>query len=292
MLRLRPLKDPGDVFSTRRDGGAAGLYQQLFGSLEDKLAAATTVYVAPDGALNLVPFARLKLADGRYWGERQEVRLLQSGRDLLRPDPDRPARGLLALGGIDFSAAAIAEAKPDSLFLGSAMPDHAGAITRASGTFRDGFAQLAASGRRTRSRSGTDGCARMSRPRCGRVQLPARRGCWRCGRGRGCCTWRRMASILRASRRSRCCCRALRSPAPNRELAGADADGILFALEAQGLNLEGTELVVLSACDTAQGSLDYSEGVFGLARALRTAGARNVLVTQWKLNDGMGDGLL
>ena len=44
--------------------------------------------------------------------------------------------------------------------------------------------------------------------------------------------------------------------------------------------------MVLSACDTAQGRLDYSEGVYGLARALRTAGARNVLVTLWKLNDG------
>ncbi len=44
----------------------------------------------------------------------------------------------------------------------------------------------------------------------------------------------------------------------NRELAGTGADGILFALEAQGLNLHGTELVVLSACDTARGSLDYS----------------------------------
>ena len=72
----------------------------------------------------------------------------------------------------------------------------------------------------------------------------------------------------------------------NRELAGIGTDGILFALEAEGLNLEGTELVVLSACDTAQGNLDYSEGVFGLARALRTAGARNVLVTLWPLNDG------
>ena len=72
----------------------------------------------------------------------------------------------------------------------------------------------------------------------------------------------------------------------NRALAAKGNDGILFALEAQGLNLDGTELVVLSACNTAQGSLDYSEGVFGLVRALRTAGARNVLVTLWPLNDG------
>ncbi|MBO4224735.1 CHAT domain-containing protein [Bradyrhizobium neotropicale] len=42
---------------------------------------------------------------------------------------------------------------------------------------------------------------------------------------------------------------------------------------------------MLSACDTAQGSLDYSEGVSGLVRALRTAGARNVLVALWPLND-------
>jgi hypothetical protein len=35
-----------------------------------------------------------------------QIRLLQSGRDLLRPDPDKPAHGLLALGGIDFGAVA------------------------------------------------------------------------------------------------------------------------------------------------------------------------------------------
>jgi CHAT domain-containing protein len=72
----------------------------------------------------------------------------------------------------------------------------------------------------------------------------------------------------------------------NRALAKNEDDGILFALEAQGLNLDGSELVVLSACDTARGSLDYSEGVYGLVRAFRTAGARNVLVTLWPLNDG------
>ena len=50
------------------DAAAAALYQKLFARFEDKLAAATTVYIAPDGILDLVPFARLKLADGRYWG--------------------------------------------------------------------------------------------------------------------------------------------------------------------------------------------------------------------------------
>ena len=62
-------------------------------------------------------------------------------------------------------------------------------------------------------------------------------------------------------------------------------DGILYSLEAQGLNLEGTELVVLSACDTGKGSLDYSEGVYGLVRALRIAGARQVLMTLRPVDD-------
>lgn len=71
----------------------------------------------------------------------------------------------------------------------------------------------------------------------------------------------------------------------NTALAGDSHDGILYAVEAQGLNLEGTELVVLSACETAQGVIDYSEGVYGLVRALRTAGAGNVLVTLRPVGD-------
>ena len=47
--------------------------------------------------------------------------------------------------------------------------------------------------------------------------------------------------------------------------------GILYAIEAMGLNLHGSELVALSACDTAQGTIDYSEGIYGLSRALRIA---------------------
>ena len=50
------------------------------------------------------PFAALLGSDGRRLAERFDLRLLQTGRDLLRPAPDRLAAGLLALGGIDFDA--------------------------------------------------------------------------------------------------------------------------------------------------------------------------------------------
>ena len=43
--------------------------------------------------------------------------------------------------------------------------------------------------------------------------------------------------------------------------------------------------MALSACDTAQGTVDYSEGVYGLARAFRIAVAENVLMTLWPLAD-------
>jgi len=71
----------------------------------------------------------------------------------------------------------------------------------------------------------------------------------------------------------------------NRSLRAGGEDGILFALEAEDLNLEGTELVVLSACDTATGRYDYGDGVAGLVRALRTAGARYVMVALRPVGD-------
>jgi CHAT domain-containing protein len=73
-------------------------------------------------------------------------------------------------------------------------------------------------------------------------------------------------------------------------LAGANErkeedNGILTALEMTGLNLWGTKLVTLSACDTGVGEVRSGDGVHGLRRALALAGAETQVMSLWPVSD-------
>jgi CHAT domain-containing protein len=60
---------------------------------------------------------------------------------------------------------------------------------------------------------------------------------------------------------------------------------LVTALELAGLDLWGTELVVLSACDTGRGDVKLGQGVYGMRRAFVVAGAKTVVMGLWKVND-------
>ena len=232
------------------------------------LQGATRLRIAADGPLLLVPFAALPLPAKQFVAEVMTVSYVGSGRELIAKPGHQPARQPpLVLANPDFGPPAKGHSDRATDLRSLAvqrLPGTAAEAQRLAALFPDAkvLTGAAAAERALTTAHGprflhvaTHGyfLARGSSPELAAIKAPLVR-----------------SGLLLAGF--------------NRHRPGGD-DGILTALEAASLDLQGTQLAVLSACNTGVGELRTGDGVQGLRRALAIAGAQTVVMSLWSVDD-------
>jgi CHAT domain-containing protein/tetratricopeptide (TPR) repeat protein len=277
----------------------AKLFEPLVGALRGR----THVLLSPDGNLCLLPFGTLPDAGGGYLIDRFHFTYLCAGRDLLRQQTESAAGPPFVLADPNFDLASTsgatsrenAESRPGAGGLRSS------AITfpRLAGTHDEGRAVAdmldvtpalyndALKQRVTALRSpailhlATHG---FFLPATGNgtqrvhYDFSGRAGVYGTG-------FERLARQENPLLRSGLALAGANTWLHGDALPESAGDGILNAVDVSGLDLSGTRLVVLSACETGLGDVSTGEGVYGLRRAFMVVGARTLIMSLWKVPD-------
>jgi CHAT domain-containing protein/lipopolysaccharide biosynthesis regulator YciM len=271
------------------------------------LGDARQLLVSPDGELNLIPFEALVDESGQFLVERYSISYLTTGRDLLRLQTTRSSRsGPVIVADPFFGEPApvqVAKAKSATPLVSSRVAVRR-SITAAADLSGVYFAPLDGTAMEARAiksqfpdaqlligRKATESAVKqITAPSILHIAThgffledangPAKSEQAKLNQGNK--DSRGVAADAGAGNP------LLRS---GLALAGANVNhsgpekGILTALEASNLDLWGTKLVTLSACDTGVGEILNGEGVYGLRRAFLLAGAESVVMSLWPVSD-------
>jgi len=274
--------------------------------LESTLGATRSIYLSPDGVLNLISLGLVPTSDGKLLLEKHDLHVLTSTKDLLRQAPASSSDLGVLVGNPRFNLS-VEEQRAAVTQVGreTAAPLLVASVTPSSSL-----------------RKAREGSALESLPGTA-VELEAVRTLleqkkWQVRVFSGAAA---LEEAVKRSRSPRLLHLATHGFFLGEQAAAGDAaadvnpglenpmmrsglffagaerallgerpaegleDGVLTAYEAAALDLQGTELVVLSACETGLGQVRNGEGVFGLRRALQIAGARAVLMSLWAVPD-------
>jgi len=291
------------------DSGAAA-YQLLWQPLEPAMAGRTKAYVVPDATLNILPFAAL-VDNGKYLIERVDLHVYTSARNLL-PSALPPAHGgYIINAGPDYNTEDVTGKeelnKVRSRAASSIQDSVRGMASGMRGLRFDPLPGAEKEGQLIRQSVAAKGAENaiytrrdaqekvlrelaeppeilhiathgfflkpddtlrkrlMKLQRGGDIQLPPPGD----------------NPLLRSGL-------AFAGINANAQVLGeidTDNDGVLTALEVLSLNLTGTKLAILSACETGLGEIHEGEGVYGLRRAFQEAGASTVVSSLWEVSD-------
>jgi CHAT domain-containing protein len=297
---------------------ARALDAKLMQPVRKLLGDTRTILLSPDSQLNLIPFAALIDENNNYLIKNYSISYLTSGRDLLRLQTHTASRQTpVLLANPDYAN----PGNPQTVQIASTRASTVGATTRGSDARRsvdlavlkfsplegtkleaDTIAPLLPNVTVLTQSQATENalkqlqspsilhiathgfflqdveCTPASDTRGGAFSTPATIVPEYVGKGKQVCrpTPRNTENPLLRS--------GLALAGFNPRSSGTE-DGVLTALEAAGLNLYGTSLVVLSACETGLGDVANGEGVYGLRRAFVTAGAESQMMSLWKVDD-------
>jgi CHAT domain-containing protein/Tfp pilus assembly protein PilF len=292
----RALRDPkrNDVRQLAR-----ALDQKVMLPVRALAGDATQLLVSPDGQLNLIPFEALVDEHEQYLVEHYSFTYLTSGRDLLRMRVAQESKSHpLVIANPSFGEpAAILLAKASTGARTSGARDRRRPVTSSHDWSDIYFAPLEGSAREARTiekllpEASVLTEAQATETAIKQASAPsilhiATHGFFLQDAGpAGELAQSRTRGINVNARIENPLLRSGLALAGANLHSGGNEDGILTAMEASGLNLWGTKLVVLSACDTGVGEVRNGEGVYGLRRAFVLAGAQSMVMSLWPVSD-------
>ena len=274
---------------------AKELSAKLIKPLQPHLGNAKQLLISPDGALNLVPFGALLDNTGHYLATKQDITYLTSARDLLRFDTTPLASSdVVVVANPDYgrstnmfaqSASSIRLKRPVDLDRGGLV------FTPLRGTAEEAKAlTLLLKVKNVHLLTRTKATEAMLKQLHGpRILHIATHGFFLSDKEMVTATFKTVGfsqdSRLLPMGENPLLRSGLALAGANQRRSGENDDGILTAAEVAQMDLRGTQLVVLSACETGVGEVKNGEGVYGLRRALVLAGAQTQVASLWKVAD-------
>jgi tetratricopeptide (TPR) repeat protein len=270
------------------------LWQQVWAPVEAALPSDTqTAIISPDAGLNFVSFATLLTRDDKFLAQKYSLRYVASGRDLLHHAETMSNSNLVVFANPQYSAnPSDGSSRPDMYLV--PLPNFSANAREIESRAKKWnwpvqvFTGTAATESRVRNiqsphilHLATHGFLLPEK-----IPGPSRNSFQSFITGSG--GFQEQVVLRNPMLRSGIALAGAQATLDawrRGEVPPTDSDGILTAEEASAMDLKGTYLVVLSACDTGMGGLRFGEGVLGLRRGFALAGTQNLLMTLWPVLD-------